>query len=788
MISFSTPRKSLTRGAFKAAKLCTGLVFVALLAACSSNQQMAGIGPGDSVDSIRNTNLTAYFPIPTGGPTSRKTASGAMVYPGSETNGAQSSSQNGSFQAATYNGADANPAALPAAGTTAGDDGVEINFESAEIQVVAKTILTDTLGLNFTIDPRVQSTITMVSAGPIPKKDVLAVFESVLRMTNDVLIRQGNMYKIAPMQEATGLGAVEAGARQPGFGVSIIPLRYASAAGLAKTAEGFLSRQGAVRADPTRNLLLVQGTQAERQAVLDMARGFDVEWLRHQSVGIYPLKTTAPDIMVKELERIFETAEGGQGQGLVSFQPINRMNAVMAVARNAKTLERVTQWVSRLDRENVTSSTVRIYRLEHGSAAKVAKILNDIFIGKGGNGGNASDTAAASQVAPGSNAAQSKLDSVGQNASSGSNNSSSNSSNGTGGAQLTSSNSSSSNASSFSDFADGASKKGDADSTGGSLPKGVFQNVRITADTGNNSIIVYSNQDDYRVIERSIRELDRPQLQVAIEATIAEVTLTDALSYGVQYYLGSSNVGLASDKGSVSLTTSAATAAIAQSLPGLNVLLGSQASPKVILSALSTLTSVKVLSAPSLVVTDNQPAYLQVGDSVPISTGSATVLSSANTIVNTITMQDTGVIMKVWPHVHANGAVDLEIEQQVSSVVGGVSATTTNLNPTISQRRIHSTISVQSGQTVLLGGLMSEADNKTQDGIPVLRQITGLGDLFGNTNGSKARTEIIVFVKPTVIRDGGDASSVAEEFRSKLSTMHAARPIISGVADTRVTK
>jgi len=802
MTSIPTSRRGRMRQPLKATRLCAGLLLVALLAACSTKQQMAGIGPGDSVDSIRNTDLTAYFPIPAGGSSSNRTAGRAMLYPGSDPNGVQGASgQNASLQAATYNGADgagsaaAGSAAALAAGRGAGEDGVEINFESTEIQVVAKTLLTDTLGYNFTIDPRVQSTITMVSAGPIPKKDVLSVFESVLRMSNDVLIRQGNMYKIAPAQEATGLGSVETGASQPGFGVSIIPLRFASAAGLAKTAEGFLSRQGAVRADPTRNILLVQGTQAERQAVLDISRSFDVEWLRHQSVGIYPLKTTAPDIMVKELERIFETSEGGQGQGLVNFQPINRMNAIMAVARNAKTLERVTTWVSRLDRENMTSSTVRIYRLEHGSAPKIAKILNDIFVGKGGGGGNASDTAAASQVAPGTNASQSKLDSIGQNLSMGGGNGSGSngsgtSSSGTGGAQLTSSLSNSSSAASFSDFADAASgKKGDADSSGGSLPRGVFQNVRITADTGNNSIIIYSNQEDYRVIERSIRELDRPQMQVAIEATIAEVTLTDALRYGVQYYLGSTDVGAGLNRGSAVLTTSAATAAIAQTLPGLNVLLGSQASPKVILSALSSLTSVKVLSAPSLVVTDNQPAFLQVGDSVPISTGSATVLTGSNTIVNTITMQDTGVILKVWPHVHANGTVDLEIEQQVSAVVGGTSSTNPNLNPTISQRRIHSTVSVQSGQTILLGGLMSENDTKTQAGMPVLHQITGIGDLFGNTDGNKRRTEIIVFVKPTVIRDSGDASSVAEEFRSKLSTMHAARPIISGAASApRVRK
>jgi general secretion pathway protein D len=446
---------------------------------------------------------------------------------------------------------------------------------------------------------------------------------------------------------------------------------------------------------------------------------------------------------------------------------------VLAVARNRKVLDQATTWIRRLDRESESGTTVRIYRLANGSAVKIAKILNDIFVGRGSN---ASADAQTNPLPPGANGTQSRLDAVGPaaNTTTASNTQSPPAS--TGGLTNTSPNPTT--ASSFDNFSD--KKAADADTrTTGSLPRGVFPNVRITADASNNSIVIYSNQEDYAAIERSMRELDRPQLQVAIEATIAEVTLTDALQYGVQYYLGSSDVRAGQNNGSLSLSTSPASALISQALPGLNLLLGSQASPKAVLSALSSLTSVKVLSAPSLVVADNQPAFLQVGDSVPISTGSATVLSAQNTVVNTITMQDTGIILKVWPHVHANGAVELEIEQEVSSVVGG-SSTTTNLNPTISERRVHSTIAVASGQTVLLGGLISENDNRMQSGIPVLSQIQGLKDLFGTTNNNKMRTEIIVFVKPKVLRDGLDAQNVAEEFRAGLSSMHAGTSIISG--------
>jgi general secretion pathway protein D len=209
------------------------------------------------------------------------------------------------------------------------------------------------------------------------------------------------------------------------------------------------------------------------------------------------------------------------------------------------------------------------------------------------------------------------------------------------------------------------------------------------------------------------------------------------------------------------------------------LLLGPEAQPKVILSALSTLTDVKVLSAPSVVVMDNQPALLQVGDEIPISTGAATILSNANTpVVNTIEMRNTGVILKVLPHVYANGTIQMEIEQEISNVVNQNQPT---LTPTISQRRVHSTIAVTSGQTVLLGGLISDQVQKTNAGIPGLNQIDVIGSLFGTRSNQKQRTEIIMFIKPRLVRNSVDARGVAEEFRSSLELMREDHPIINRV-------
>jgi general secretion pathway protein D len=664
-------------------------------------------------------------------------------------------------------------------------EGVDINFENADIGTVARTLLGDTLGVSFVVDPRVQGSITLSSNGPIPRKDVLPVFESVLRMSNAALIREGNLVKILPVPEATGGGPVTLGGGEPGYGVSIVPLRYTSAPTIAKAVENFVTRPGAVRVDQARNLLLIQGTTSERRDALVVITTFDVEWLHNQSVGIYPLKSTTPETMIRELEKVFDSSDGGQGQGVIKFQPVARMNAVMVVSRNQKMLERATQWVTRLDHTDTSATTVRIYQLSFGNAAKIAKILNDIFTGKSGAG---AENGPANQLAPGANGTASRLDALsagggagGTGAGGGSSSSTSAPSPGQSGGS--DSNSRASIQTAFGSFADRWNQ--DESSAGGSsggMPRGVFQNVRITANTSDNSIVVYSNQEDYRVIEHALQQLDRPQLQVAIDAMVAEVSLNDNLQYGVQFFLTSSAVGAGSNQGSAGLinaaTSTAQTALLSRVLPGFNLLLGSEANPRLILSALDTVTTTKVLSAPSLVVTDNQPAILEVGQDVPITTGSATVLTTSNTVVNTIDMRSTGIILKVLPHVHPNGSIELELEQEVSAVAP--TSTPGTLTPTITERRVHSTVRVTSGQTVLLGGLISENNETTKAGIPVVDQIKYLGDLLSNKTDIRNRTEIIIFVKAQLIRNGFDAQKVSEEFRERLQSMMTPRAVVTG--------
>lgn len=805
-LSSQLPQES-ARGVARAASAGLIVVLHLVLASCSSMDNVVDLPKRDGVtDPIRDADLRARAPERSDSrfdSVVRKYLK-PLIYPAAETDpppaqtpAAIPSDPANASGAATTGGA-------PAPGVTNTTAGIEINFENANIQTVAKTLIADTLGLNFAVDTRVQGTVTLASAAPVPRKDLLAVFESVLRMSNAGLVRDKNLIRIVPLPETAGSGKVTMlGSGEAGFGVTIVPLRYVSATTVSKTAENFMARPGAIRVDQARNVILVQGTSAERQTAIDMISTFDVEWLRDQSVGIYPLKSTSAETLIRELEKMFDSGENGLGQGAIKFQPISRMNAVLAVARSPKLIERVTQWVQRLDRSDTSGTTVRVYHLKYGSAPRLSKVLGDIFVGRGGAG--ASGDTAASQIAPGQSASQSRLDQI----SGGSSFQQQGSNSGSSSTTATTSTSSNSNSGGLSratqagDFdAFGGDKDGGPDSGGGggggALPRGVFTNVRITANLADNSLVIYSTQEDYRVIERSIRELDRPQMQVAIDATIAEVTLTDQFQFGIQSFLTSKNLGLGTDKGSglytpnataggTTTTTDPTTgiqtvvqqAFLQRVLPGYNLLLGHEAQPTVILNALSKLTDVKVLSAPSLVVMDNQPALLQVGNEIPLSTGSATVLTGSNTIVNTIERRNIGVILKVWPRVRANGAIQLEIEQEISNVAN---PNDTSLTPTLTQRRVRSTVAIQSGQTVLLGGLISEQSNDTKTGVPGLREIKYLGDLLGNTSRDKQRQEIIIFVRPRLIRNSVDAESVAEEFRDRLETMRSTRAIVGGTA------
>jgi general secretion pathway protein D len=591
-------------------------------------------------------------------------------------------------------------------------------------------------------------------------------------MSNVALIHDQEGYRLVPAADATSSGFVDtAEATQPGYGLSAVPLRYVSAQAILKLLDGFGIKPNAVRVDNARNIVLVQGSGVDRRAAVDTILSFDGDWMRGESVGVFPIQNSAPDAIIPELEKVMDAGDGGLAQHIVKFQAVPRLNAVLVVSRKAEYLHTAANLIRRLDDASTVGINLRVYRLRYGNAKQVAAVLTDILTGRTSGGLESEEN----QIAPGAGAsvtssggplaalsalpqATTAVAQVGTPS---------------GGGAVAAAQPGPGVAGATSQGAGqvGAPGQGGATSQGGAFGAAAnaptLANIRITADTVNNSILVYANQEAQRVVEQTLLQIDRPLLQVAIDATIAEVTLNDALSYGVQYYLQTGIVGLLSSNAPPGSLTAIGSAPLAPTTPGFNLVIGPPGSPNIILDALHSVTEVRVLSNPSLVVLDNQPATLQVGQQVPVSTGSATVLTANNTIVNTISYQNTGVILQVVPRISANGNVVLNVSQVVSSVVPG--SALTNLTPTFNNRAVKSSISVASGQTVLLAGLISDETDRTRDGIPVLDKLPGIGDLFSQQSGTKVRTELIIFIRPTVIRDPVDAHFVAEELRSKLN-------------------
>ena len=649
-------------------------------------------------------------------------------------------------------------------------DGYTLNFDASPVANVAKVVLGDILSLRYTLDPHAQGAISLSSSRPIPKRDLLFVLESALHANNLAMIREAGGYRIAPIAEGGAFGPADradsANAATPGYGMTVIPLQYVSAPTIVRLLEGFAMRPGTVRGDASGRTLLIVGTGDERRTALETVRQFDVDWLRGQSVGLYPIHNGSSTAVVGELEKIMDTGEAGLGHGLVKLQDVTAQNAVLVVAARPQLLASAAHWIERLDSPNASGAGVHVYKVRYGDAKQIAHLLSAMF--GSGSGSGESET---NQLAPGGGAktlsaaerltgGRPQTSTTGAGADTGANGASGSSAGASaggspfGGLQSAALNSA---------FADAASGGGGA----------VLAGVRITADAADNSLLVYSSAENYRVIERALQQIDRPKAQVAIDVTIAEVTLNDQLNYGVQFYI-SHSLGSIVNSGTGLPPGNPNAAGNADAPTGFNVFVGNYATPHAIISALHQMTDVRILSNPSLVVVDNQEATLEVGDQVPVSTGSATVLSSNNAVVNTIDYKNTGIILDVIPRVSPDNTIQLDISQEISNVVdnssGSSSASSSGSapTPTISERKVKSQLTVANGQMVLLAGLVAETQTKSRSGVPGFDQLPLIGGAFGSTGKDRQRTELIILIRPQIIRDSVDASQVAEQLRAKM--------------------
>ncbi|UEM24398.1 type II secretion system secretin GspD (plasmid) [Skermanella mucosa] len=672
-----------------------------------------------------------------------------------------------------------------------GADEVSFNFVNTDIREAVDGILGDTLGLTYVLDPNVQGTITARSGRPVPRASIMPTLETLLALAGAAITRTDGIYRVEPMERAVaritpGLVAVTDAQAGRGYGLHIIPVRYAAVEALRETLAPFVATGRSLVADPVRNLLVFAGPGGEAADLVDLVETFDIDWMAGMSFGIFPLRRANPEDVAGELTQIFSQPDGptgttaqegapapqpgSAGAGGVRFLPIQRLSAVLAIARTPGQLSEARQWIEILDLgDDAQDRRIFIYFVQNGRAAELGSVVAPLF-------GSELTTAVPQtggfpSVSPGFRSRDLGSFPAGGGRRSGGEGFSIDDSDAS---QLRNGRGTSGLAGNGQGGPTGMIQSprpfpGTAAPSGpGEAPAGDPE-IRIIADEVNNALVILASEADFRMIEAALQRLDIVPMQVLIEATIAEVSLTDQLRYGLQWFFSAGNGSFSfNETGEVfNPQLFANPGQGGPAFPGFNFLYSST-DARVVLNALSEVTEVNVLSAPQLLVLDNRTARLSVGDQVPIPLrSSVSVVDPDAPIVNDIEYRDTGVILRITPRVNAGGLVSLDIAQEVSDVATNNSS---NIDaPVIQQRTIQSSVAVQDGESVALAGLIRDSLGDGVTGIPVLSDIPVLGNLFKTTITQRRRTELLVLLTPRVIGNRAQARAVTDELRRRLN-------------------
>ncbi len=618
-----------------------------------------------------------------------------------------------------------------------------LNFEAADIRDIAKTILGEILKESYIVDPKVVGTISFRTSNPLPRDALLPTLETVLRMNGAVLVKENGMYKIMPSAASRGSVSPRMGSTLSGYGIQIVPLRYVGVVEMAKLLEPFAPDPAAVKIDELRNLLILSGTQNEIQHMLDTVEMFDVDWLSGMSIGLFTLQSTDIKAISTEVGKIFGDKTLNPLAGVVRIIPIERLNAFVIITPQAQYLEQAKLWLERLDKAGSTSgSRLYVYHVQNGKAEYLAELLNQAFASK--NQAQTPRPTPAASVAPGMIGTDLKPSQSLSGFNTGAT--------GTGTMVGSTTNIARPNTPTMPAVGTTLSI---SDESGGPASE-----VRVVADKENNALLILSNAAGYEKIETALKKLDVAPRQVLIEVVIAEVALTGDMSYGIDWSFTSG------PRKSGQLTSDAKLAKVS---PGFSYALTNVAGTAIqaVLNTIAHDSKVNVLSSPHIMVADNQTAKIQVGNSVPTQTSSTTsTLASTGTVTSTIQYLDTGVMLSVTPHINAGGLVNLDITQEVSDA--NTTNTSTLNSPTISRRSAKTIVSVQSGETMVMGGLISEKSSNGSSGLPLLSQIPILGGAFGQQSQTSGKTELIMLITPRVASNTNQGKDISDELRRKM--------------------
>jgi len=687
---------------------------ISILAACLAVGACAGGGqekadsessPEIASDTVTNAQAPTYQADNAAGPETQPDA-------GSMESGDISEISTGSGSFINYAAARRNAVMKQPAG---GD--IVLNFEKTDINEVINTILGEMLGANYVVDPAVSGTVTLATSQPLSRADLLPTLEALLRVNGAVVHEAEGIYSVVPASKALS------GSRAPqvrlsgdlGYQLLVVPLRFIGASEMQSILQPLLPESGIVQVDTTRNHLLIAGTKAELEQAKATIDVFDVDQMQGKSVGLFRLQNAEANDVRDELKTIMGADADGPLADMLRFITINRMNALIVVSMQSQYLDDAKSWIERLDLAgDAAGENMYVYPVQNGRAENLANLLTQLFNARGTATGSFGSMGSGSLSPSPVNPAASQV---------------------------------------------ATTQVSSRSAPGGA--GGVSGGVQIIADSENNALLIMASRADYEKIRSAIRRVDVMPLQVLVEATILEVTLTDELSYGLQWFfkngIGDSKQGVGelfplSVDPSFSYTVT-----------------DSAANIRAVLNLLAADSRLDIISSPSLMVLDNRTATIKVGDQVPIRTSETTSLATSGTdplVTSTIQYRDTGVLLEVTPRVNPGGMVVLDITQDVNDVD---QTTTSDIDsPTIIQRRIMTSVAVQSGETVVLGGLIRNNKSESEAGVPGLRSVPGVGRLFSSKTTTNTRTELLVLITPTAISNVEEAKKSTEEMKRKL--------------------
>ena len=671
-------------------------------------------------------------------------------------------------------------------GASGGEGGgdVSLDFADTDIREVVAQILGNMLKVNYTIDPAVHGSATLRTVTPLSRAQLLPTLELLLAQNGAAIVQSGSLYRVVPANQAASAFGSDGTA-----GTVVAQLHYASAEDLAKVLQPYVGEGGKIVADAGRNALLISGDPSARASLLGLVQTFDTDILGRQSYALLPVSVGDVKDFASALQDAMRGQSGGALAGMVRVVPLTRINAVLVVSPQSRYIDQARRVYVLIDRAR--QQTVRswhVYYLQNSHAEDIAYVLQQAF-----TPGNV--TAQPTSIQAGTQRMANAVGGLGNRFGAGAGGG------GGGGMQAGYGGGGGLGGLSAGGISGGpmaaAASGGGAPAlaTPGPSPQqqqqapaastnpllgpleggGAASNpdtLRIIPDDQNNAVLLYGTQREVNTIEAMLHKVDILPLQVRIDAVIAEVTLNDNLQYGTQFFFKAGGLNsLLSNTAQSTATTPTLTpsqVSLNMSFPGFFIGGHGLGGAPFAINALQAVTQVNVLSSPELLVLDNQPARLQVGNVVPyLSQSSQSTITANAPIVNSVNYQQTGVVMEVTPRVNSGGLVTLDVQQDVSEVSGIV--TTPGLNsPTFNDRNVSSRVVVQDGQTIGLAGLIRDSANVNNQGIPWLKDVPILGFLSGTQNNTRQRTELLILITPHVMHDQRDALSLTEDLREQL--------------------